>query len=82
MPSDETLTLCGTNVDKPGRGVGQRAVQLVGELCRNELGRIRVWLDVFEADTRARHIYEKCGYRLFGRSAHEGRTLLLYEMVL
>ena len=66
-------------VSAPGRGYGRRAVEIVNETCRRELGRSRVWLDVFESNHRARHVYEQCGYRQFGRSEHEGRTLLLYE---
>jgi RimJ/RimL family protein N-acetyltransferase len=66
-------------VSTPGRGYGRRAVELVNDICRRELGRSRVWLDVFESNHRARHVYEQCGYRQFGRSEHEGRTLLLYE---
>lgn len=66
-------------VSTPGRGYGRRAVEMVTEVCRRELGRTRVWLDVFESNHRARHVYELCGYRQFGRSEHEGKTLLLYE---
>jgi RimJ/RimL family protein N-acetyltransferase len=66
-------------VAEPGRGIGTRAVELVRDACKRELGRSRVWLDVFESNARARHMYEKCGYAQFGSSEHEGRTLLLYE---
>ena len=66
-------------VSKPGFGYGKRVVRLVDQICRNEFGRARVWLDVFETNQRARHVYEQCGYQQFGKSEHEGRTLLLYE---
>jgi len=66
-------------VARPGSGIGTVIVNRVGELARTELGRSRVWLDVFEDNERARHVYEKCGYRPFGRAQHEGRTLLQYE---
>jgi diamine N-acetyltransferase len=66
-------------VTEKGHGYGKRVVSMVDEICRKELGRIRVWLDVFETNERARHVYEECGYRCFGRSEHEGKTLLLYE---
>lgn len=65
-------------VGDPGRGIGQHAVRAMEDWCRR-LGRSRVWLDVFETNLRARHIYEKLGYRQFGLSAFDGRTLLLYE---
>jgi len=60
------------------RGVGQQAIRAMEAWCRG-LGRSRVWLDVFETNPRARHLYEKLGYRHFGQSAIEGRVLFLYE---
>jgi len=66
-------------VSETGCGIGRRAVGLVRELCKRELGRRRVWLDVFESNERARHVYEKCGYSRFGAAEHDGRKLLLYE---
>src|SRR6266542_3613187 len=48
-------------------------------IWRDELSRGRVWLDVFETNKRARHVYEQCGYCTFGSFEHEGKTLLLYE---
>ncbi len=66
-------------VTEPGRGYGKKVVTMVDEICRDELGRVRVWLDVFETNERARHVYEHCGYHRFGKSEHEGRTLFLYE---
>jgi len=66
-------------VSQPGFGYGKRVVGMVDQLCRSEFCRARVWLDVFETNHRARHVYEQCGYQQFGKSEHEGKTLLLYE---
>jgi diamine N-acetyltransferase len=66
-------------VTEPGCGYGKKVVRMVDEICRNELGRVRVWLDVFETNERARHVYEQCGYHKFARTDHKGRNLLLYE---
>ena len=66
-------------VTEPGRGYGKKVVTMVDEICRDELSRGRVWLDVFETNKRARHVYEQCGYCTFGSFEHEGKTLLLYE---
>jgi diamine N-acetyltransferase len=65
-------------VHDKNRGIGQQAVRAMEAWCRG-LGRPRIWLDVFEANHRARHLYEKLGYRHFGQSVFEGRVLLLYE---
>jgi RimJ/RimL family protein N-acetyltransferase len=66
-------------VSNPGLGYGKRAVAMVGELCHDELGRERVWLDVLETNARARHVYEECGYEPFGVSEYLGRALVLYQ---
>jgi RimJ/RimL family protein N-acetyltransferase len=66
-------------VTEPDRGIGTEVVQQVLDLCRGNLGRTRVWLDVFESNARARHVYEKAGFRPFSRSAHDERALVLYE---
>jgi RimJ/RimL family protein N-acetyltransferase len=64
------------------QGIGQLAIVKMEEFCRTELGRSRIWLDVFEYNQRARHIYEKLGYRRFGESISDGKTLYLYEKSL
>ena len=69
-------------VTTKGKGFGQGAVTQMEHYCRTELRRSRVWLDVYEHNTRARHIYQKLGYRTFGHTAHEETHLLLYEKQL
>lgn len=81
-PDDISMELRRIVVSAPGRGIGVRALEAVRELCRSELGRNRIWLDVFETNYRARHVYEKVGYSCFGKTEHEGRNLLLYETLL
>jgi diamine N-acetyltransferase len=61
------------------RGIGQAAIRAMENFCRAELLRPRIWLDVFEDNHRGRHIYDKLGYRHFGRGSYDGRPLLLYE---
>lgn len=69
-------------ISQPGQGDGKQVVRMVDHVCRNELGRDRVWLDVFETNERARHVYNQCGYRPFGKSEFKGKTLLLYEKTI
>lgn len=66
-------------IARRGRGYGKRVVRMVDEICHNELGKTRIWLDVFETNERVWHVYQQCGYQQFGKSEHEGRTFLLYE---
>jgi len=64
------------------RGVGQAALVAMESFCRDELRRSRIWLDVFEANTRGLHLYEKLGYRQFDARDYHGRRLLLYQKSL
>jgi RimJ/RimL family protein N-acetyltransferase len=63
-------------------GIGQPAIRAMETYCSAQLGCRRIWLDVFETNQRARHVYEKLGYRLFGDSLLDGRKLLLYRKQL
>ena len=65
-----------------GQGHGQRAIRLLDDWCRKQPGCGRIWLDVFEFNTRARHVYEKLGYRQFDARDRDGQTLCLYEKLL
>jgi diamine N-acetyltransferase len=81
-PDARSLEFRRIVLSETGRGYGKRVLGMIDEICRREFGRTRVWLDVFETNARARHVYEQCGYRKFASSQHNGRTLLLYEKVL
>lgn len=66
-------------VGPKGKGYGQRAMALAERVCREEIGRRRIWLDVFDFNTRAQRVYERCQYRQFGKGDLDGRPLLFYE---
>jgi RimJ/RimL family protein N-acetyltransferase len=53
-------------MDAPGRGLGRPAMEGVCELVFHEWGLDRFWLDVFEDNARARHVYESLGFRATG----------------
>ena len=64
-------------IDEQQRGAGQTAIRLMEQYCAQDLKRQRIWLDVYAANARGRHIYEKLGYTLFTKSSDE--TVLYYE---
>ena len=66
-------------VSDKGKGIGQAAIRQMEGFCRDEPCRSRIWLDVFEHNQRGRHIYEKFGYKRYGKSEFIGKPLLLYE---
>ncbi|MEM9777546.1 MAG: GNAT family N-acetyltransferase, partial [Chloroflexota bacterium] len=61
-------------------GVGQVAMQLLEGYVRDEIGRSRIWLDVFTTNSRAIHVYKKLGYTEFDTDFYpDGRPLILFE---
>jgi len=66
-------------VGQNDRGIGQAAIRLMEQYCADVLKTHRVWLDVFEDNHRAIHVYRKLGYRLIGRSSDSERPLMYFE---
>jgi RimJ/RimL family protein N-acetyltransferase len=48
---------------KPGQGYGKQAVRLLLDWVFTECKAHRFWLDVFEDNHRARHVYQSVGFR-------------------
>lgn len=70
-------------VVKPkGKGYGKRTMALIDSICREEIGRRRIWLDVFDFNPRAVRTYEQSGYREFGTGELDGKRLLLFEKLV
>lgn len=78
-PEPSSVELRRIVVTAKGRGYGRRTMMLAEHVCRDEIGRRRIWLDVFEFNTRAQRVYEHCGYRQFGTGEQDGKPLRLYE---
>ena len=49
-------------VREPGSGLGLRFLLQVMDYAFSELAAHRLWLDVMEHNSRARHVYEKAGF--------------------
>jgi len=78
-PDASSVELRRIVVTPKGRGYGQRAMALADRVCRDEIGRHRIWLDVFDFNSRAQRVYEHSGYRQFGTAEQDGKPLRLYE---
>ena len=66
-----------------GAGHGKRAMALVERVCVEQLNRHHIWLDVFDFNPRARRVYERAGYRVYGDTVYEGgQRALLMDKVL
>jgi diamine N-acetyltransferase len=53
-------------VRPPGRGNGKQALRLLLKKVFDEFGAHRLWLDVFETNLRAQHVYRSFGFRQEG----------------
>jgi RimJ/RimL family protein N-acetyltransferase len=71
-------------VVEPGAGIGRPVLRQLCQIVFNELGANRLWLDVFEENLRARHVYETVGFRQEGilREAMLDRTGRLRSLVI
>ena len=49
-------------VAEPGRGLGRRVLEAVIAKAFHELPAHRLWLDVYEHNARARHVYRSVGF--------------------
>lgn len=71
-------------VGVPERGLGRRILTEIIRIAFQELGAHRLFLDVFEDNVRARHLYESLGFKYEGvmrQAAHrEGRWFDLHLM--
>jgi RimJ/RimL family protein N-acetyltransferase len=50
-------------VNRPGTGVGKPLLRRVINLAFNDLNANRLWLDVFDDNDRARHVYQSVGFK-------------------
>ena len=69
-------------IDEKHLGIGQEAILLLENLCIKEFKSSRIWLDVYETNKKAIHIYEKLGYKKFKESIEYSRPVLFYEKML
>ena len=71
-------------VAAPGRGMGRRILTEVQCIAFRELGAHRLFLDVFDDNVRARHLYQSLGFKYEGvmrDAAHrDGRWFDLHLM--
>ncbi|ERI09698.1 GNAT family N-acetyltransferase [Aneurinibacillus aneurinilyticus] len=63
---NDSIELTRIVITEKGRGWGRKALQLIKEWAFEERKAQRLWLDVKEYNTRARHIYEAEGFIVEG----------------
>ena len=68
-------------IDQSYQGIGQQAMMLMEDYGLREFGVNRIWLDVYEDNARAMHVYEKLGYQRFNQKFIDERILYFYEKI-
>jgi len=74
-----TIQLKRILVNENHLGIGQKAIKEMENYCRTVLKINRIWLDVFKNNSRAIHIYEKLGYKVFKEGEEGLREVIFYE---
>lgn len=59
---DRCVELKRIVIGDPGRGLGRLALEAVVSKVFHRFGAHRLWLDVFEHNARARHVYRSVGF--------------------
>ena len=58
----ESIELKRIVISDTGKGYGKETLGLIKEICFNELETVSIWLDVFEDNFRAIHVYQSAGF--------------------
>ena len=84
---DRNIELKRIALRAPGQGNGRQALQLLLRFVFHEAGAHRLWLDVYETNLRAQHIYRSLGFQqdgIFREASHRDghyHSLLLMSML-
>lgn len=58
----ETIELTRIVISEKGKGYGKQSIRVIKELCFEKLGCHRLWLDVFDYNSRAIALYKSEGF--------------------
>jgi len=75
----KTVQLKRILVDEKHLGIGQEAILAVENYCIKALKSNRIWLDVYENNSKAIYVYEKLGYIKFKEENQNSKPVLFYE---
>ncbi len=69
-------------ISKESFGIGQKALTKLEQFCIDTMSIKRIYLDVYDDNYKAIHIYEKLDYQLINTQIHDNRKILFYEKLL
>ena len=81
---NDSIELTRVSISNKGHGYGKQAIRLIQEYVFLHLQAHRLWLDVKETNSRAKHVYESAGFVVEGtlreciktNGAYESLTLM------
>jgi diamine N-acetyltransferase len=59
---NQSVELMRIVISEPGQGLGRKVLQAIMRKVFDEFAAHRMWLDVFEHNARARHVYRSVGF--------------------
>lgn len=62
LPPNQSVELKRIVIAEPGRGLGREVLKRIIDLAFTEFSAHRLWLDVYEDNLRARHVYQSLGF--------------------
>ena len=66
-------------IDEGYLGLGSKAILLVEQYILLDLGKEKLWLDVYADNARAVHLYEKLGYVRYNKGMENHREVWFYR---
>jgi RimJ/RimL family protein N-acetyltransferase len=69
-------------IAQPGKGIGKIALQLIMKKVFQDYQAHRLWLDVFEHNHRARHVYQSLGFKEEGKLREVFKRADQYDSML
>jgi diamine N-acetyltransferase len=81
---NHSIELTRIVISEPGLGYGKNVLRILIKMVFEEYKAHRFWLDVFEHNQRARHVYQSCGFREEGvlREAVKQRNSYLSLVIM
>ena len=69
-------------IDQEQQGIGQEAIGKMEIYCRERLNCKKIWLDVYQDNSKGIYIYQKLGYKKFKEAIYNNKTLYFFDKTL
>ena len=80
--SKNSIQLKRILISQDSLGIGQDALTKLEKYCISIMDVKHIWLDVYDDNYRAIHIYKKLGYQLYNTVIQDNRNILYFDKSL